>query len=137
MGLNDHLDKRNKTPKPKNAKPSTASYGEWRGFINVHLTDAVKKQWFQWAADTTTFYGELEQMCRDGYKITLKWEERNDAFSAFATPKDSDHDNAGWGLSERAGDPFTALHRLVYIHSVVLSRDWDGYKSQTTYTDNW
>lgn len=100
----------------------------WQGFINVHLSDAVKKKaaeyWQQQDFLAVTVARSLEQ----GYRITLKYEPNSQSFSAFMTHTDPQHKDAGWGLSERAGDWVKALQRIMYIHHVVLDGDWDNAK---------
>lgn len=137
MGTNDHVEKKSKGSTKRTLATHANSGYQWHGFVNVSLTDAVKKKWFDWAARPEQFFAALEQMIRDGYKVTIKHEERTDAFSAFVTPASGEHQNSGWGLSERAGDPYTALNRVVYIHAVVLGGDWDSYKFETGYADTW
>lgn len=137
MGTNDHLDKRNNAKKAQAKKGTPSGFTEWQGFINVELPPGAKKAWLAWHELGTPLTDALDRMLLDGYKITLKYEEKNDAYSAFCTGSTSDHHNAGWGLSERAGSSATALSRMVYIHAVVLNGDWDPYKSQRQPDDRW
>jgi len=124
-----------KKPAPRNA-PSNG-FGKWQGWVNVSLPAGAKAQWMAWAQEPDKFFSALSAMLSDGYKITLKWEENNATYSSFATPADASHVDAGWGLSERAGDPYTALNRLVYIHAVVLGGDWSPYKTPVGWNDKW
>jgi len=137
MGSNSRTNRKAEEARPARSNGNGANSGQWQGFVNVHLPDGAKEKWFRWMSEKTAFYDAFAQMCVDGYKITVKYEVQNDCYSAFATGSTSDHHDAGWGLSERAGDPFTALSRLVYIHAVVLSRDWSPYKSAPVYEDRW
>lgn len=137
MGTGDQ--KYEKRSRAVNKRAGGASNGAdgWHGWVNVTLTDDAKKQWFKWSQVPENFYGAFDALVRDGYKVTVKYEDDKDAFSAFVTPAARDHSNAGWGLSQRAGDPFTAVHRVVYVHAVVLAGDWDGYKTPVGWSDDW
>jgi len=137
MAHDSKYEKRARSRSVQNNRSAQAAPGSWQGWVNVALPDGAKKQWFEWSKDPAHFFDAFAAMCFDGYKLTIKWEERSSAYSAFCTPADGGHRDAGWGLSERAGDPFTALNRLVYIHAVILGGDWQPYKQPTGYHDDW
>lgn len=100
----------------------------WQGFINVNLNEATKKkaaEYFQ----RPNFVGDgIDQLLQQGYRLTLKYDLNSGGFSAFVTPVDASHKDAGWGLSERAGSWFRAVERIIYIHFVVLDGEWDNAK---------
>lgn len=137
MGSNSRQNRRAEAAKPSSRQAKGVGSGEWQGFVNVTLPPGAKQAWQAWHEMGTPLTDGLDRMLLDGYKITLKYEEQNDCYSAFCTGATSDHNNSGWGLSERSGSSAVALSRLVYIHTVVLNGDWDAYKTAPTPYNRW
>lgn len=110
---------------------------EWHGFVNIALTDADKARAAAWYTDVSNVDRAVDAALRQGYRITLKMEGSQTTYSAFMTPADSGHENAGWGLSERAGDWWRALCRLMFIHAICLETDWSANKGDVADVGDW
>lgn len=92
-------------------------------FVNVNLEpaqrDALKAA--DWGIDQ--FESAFAALCADGYSLKLRYDERNDCFSAWLLPAPhSKHD--GMILSGRGSTPMKAIKQLCYIHFKVLEGDW-------------
>lgn len=110
----------------------------WQGFINVNLNEATKKKAAEYFARQNFVEDGVAGLLDAGYRLTLKYEINSGAFSAFVTPVDPKHKDAGWGLSERAGSWTRAVERIIYIHFVVLDGEWDNAKQmELPGVDDW
>jgi len=134
------MAKKSNSPLPPVARGNNGRFNsasEWRGFVNVYLTDADKAKASTWYTDINNVDRAVDAALRQGYRITLKMEGSQTTYSAFMTPADSQHENAGWGLSERAGDWWRALCRLMFIHAVCLQSDWSANKGEIADVGDW
>jgi hypothetical protein len=109
----------------------------WHGFINVYLDSAAKQKAHDVYSDAAWVDSAVDAALGAGYRITLKMDTQSGAFSAFMTPTSPTHENAGWGLSERASSWWKALCRMLYIHHVVLDGNWAGSKDGAFVDDEW
>lgn len=107
------------------AKSSTGSRGsadnaEFRGYINLSLSDAEKAEWAVWAAKPDVWDCLCAQVAL-GINVSVKREKGGELFVASATQRDSTSPNAGLVVTARGKDAGVALTRVLYC-LVVLSR---------------
>lgn len=98
-------------------------------FVNVQLDqaqrDSIKAN--VWTIDSLD--NALNDLLADGYKITLRYDERNDCFAAWLiAPTKSE--NSGYILSGRGSTPHKALKQAAYIHYAVLEKMWGADHGQ-------
>lgn len=124
MGVNDReLDKRNAAKTKRQAKKKPES--QWRGFVSLELTqpqkDAVK---VLRAEQMGRVWTNVLDMLGEGYKLSLSWDDYNQAFIASMTGKPECGRNAGLTLTARGGVIEGAVAALWYKHNDVLGGDW-------------
>lgn len=93
---------------------------EFKGYINLTLSDAQKSSYPQWVA-SAAFPRQLEGFTADGINFSLKIEPKGGGFLASATQRRVGSPNAGYCVTARAKDAVTALGRCVYCVT-ILSR---------------
>lgn len=95
---------------------------KWRGFVEVDLKEedkkAIKKR--KWSAADCMAY--LEELAKHNYKVSISLDTNNDAYIVSATGKD---ENAGWTMSQRHGNLWTAINAHAYAHLEVTFGDWE------------
>lgn len=111
-------------PAPKR-KPVGEDYdATFRGFINLNLSDAHKREFPPWVAATDV--GEvLSRHCTDGVVVSIKVDTRSGGFMASGTHRRASSVNAGLAVTARASDPVTAFHRLLYMLEILPSDGWE------------
>lgn len=112
-------------------KKSSSSTGNsdlipFKGFVNYTPSDSDKKE-FDHARSTKDIAGLYwARVCEAGYKLSTVYVEKNHCHSATLFCKDTASDFAGYCLSVRAGDPITAVERLLWVHCDKLREDWSN-----------
>lgn len=109
----------------------------WQGFINVYLDEKLKAAALGWYSEAENVDRAMNALLAAGYRCTFKFEENTGAYSCFITPTSATHENAGWGLSERASSWYKALCRVLYIHHVCLGGDWSSHKGPSFVEEDW
>lgn len=95
-------------------------------FVQLELDKAQLAQLKEYCVDPLDLDAELSSMLSTGTKITVKWDERNKCYVAFAFAQD-DSDNAGYILTGRGGGVSRALRQLAFKDRVLLDGDWPNY----------
>lgn len=110
---------------------------KWQGYVNYTPTEQDRAGLS--AAIDGGFDAEHEsmQIMREGYRLSMGFDEYHGCYSASLYCQNSSSTNAGWNLSVRATDPFTAFTRLVYLHVYVLGGDWNTAQSGGWSDENW
>jgi hypothetical protein len=108
-----HSTKRKASPPP--FKPNQ--------FVNVTITAieqaAIKAANF----DLPTMDESLNALFSDGYKLSLRYDERNDCFCAWLIGAVGSA-NVGLTLTGRGSTVSKSIKQLLYIHHVMLEKDW-------------
>jgi hypothetical protein len=98
-------------------------------FVNINLTPeqkALVKQ-SEWSIESLD--NSLNDLLGSGYKVTLRYDERNDCFACWLIAPDYG-DNKGWILPGRGSTPHKALKQACYIHYAVLEKIWGADQGQ-------
>lgn len=92
-------------------------------FVNTSLDDDVKAKIKEAPWDIEAFNNAMVKLMSDGYKLTVRYDAKNDCFAAWlvAPPNGS---NKGYILAGRGSTPFKAVKQVSYIHFVVYDGDW-------------
>jgi hypothetical protein len=109
--------------KPAAKKPAGAA---WTTFVEISLADYKLEQIEQAFGDPEKVFEAVESMARDGYRISLSYNEQNDAIIASVTCKDDASPNAGCTYTSFAGDWLSALRVAAFKHYVVAAQVWVG-----------
>lgn len=102
---------------------ASAKDAEFQGFINVTLSDEEKREFVNWIP-TTDLGSLLEAMLDEGNVLSVKQDKKGKGYAAAVTSRWAGSVNAGWCVNMRAGDPTTAIQRVVFVVTVLLGMDW-------------
>lgn len=94
---------------------------EFRGYINLELSDAQKQTYTAWAT-SASFWEALEGFTHDGVNISLKRERKTGGFIASATQRDPNSPNAGLCVTARGKDAATAWGRVLFCLTVLSKK---------------
>lgn len=93
-------------------------------FININLTDAQNEDKAVLIPDYQAVFNRVQEEVENGYRFTVKWDERGNCVACFMQCIDPQHDNAGFILAGRGRTASSALRECLYIHSHVLGANW-------------
>jgi hypothetical protein len=88
-----------------------------------------KKEIKAWLPTFDEIDNLLLKLCEEGYRVTLRFDDRNDAFACWINPTGDEHLNAGLTLSGRGSTPLKALKQALYIHN-LFEGDWANNYAQ-------
>lgn len=129
-----------KEPRKKKSAVSAYSGGgrvEWKGYINIPLVEADKRHFQQWKAQPDIVNEAFHTTLADGYKLSVDYQGREDAFRASLYCQNVDFPEAGYCLSIYAGDYWEALIRVLYVHSVKCQGSWERYIGRRSVVEDW
>jgi hypothetical protein len=129
-------DYKNSTDKRRTDGRAGGSLARGDEFINLELDAAQADECRAFRKDPVAVNLILTEMLEDGYKITCRYDSRNECYACFAFAED-DSDNAGYILTGRGGSGMSALAELLYKHAQVLERSWvrAAERTKRRYTD--
>lgn len=106
------------------AKKAKLTFGDFR-FIQRRLSRDEKDDFLQRLSNNEFNYEHLDAFVRQGYKVSFKFNEKQDSFNCTVIASNADSVNAGLMLSSFAEDVFTALSLCTYKHTVLAENgDW-------------
>lgn len=117
--------KRKDAGSTRKEQKDVADEAEFRGFLNVNLTDAQKSTFDKWCEGTGA-WETLHGMVGNGVVVSVKTDARGGGFIASATQRRADSPNAGLCVTARAGEPPKALLRLLFTLAILGHSDrWE------------
>lgn len=112
--------------KTKAVATSAKKNNQWTTFVEISLAghdlEAVNAEY----GDPERLFDAVQEMVGGGYRVSLSYNEQNDAMIASATCKDDDSVNSGCTFTSFAQDWVTALRIMCYKHFVVTGQVWVG-----------
>jgi hypothetical protein len=102
-------------------------------FVNVALTDDDKQRIKLSLWDVDKFDVACENVLRAGYKISVKFDDRNDCFACWLVAPDASM-NKGCILAGRGSTAGKAIKQAMFIHFVLLEQNWiegEGIQRET------
>lgn len=123
--------------KSSNSRGSDKGFQRDDEFVNVELNDEQADACRLFRRDLTEVNLVLTEMLEDGYKISARYDDRNECYAAFAFAA-ADSDNQGYILSGRGGSGLSALAELLFKHAHVVERNWPAFaaRSRRRYSDD-
>jgi hypothetical protein len=97
---------------------------EWKGYVNLSLSEEQKAGFGVWAADTDIWENAVPTLIERGYVLSVAYDDYNQSVVAGLYCVNVADENAGWKLTARGEYPDVALARLIYIHLVLLEGNW-------------
>lgn len=121
----------------RKSNPKGGSY-EFKGFVNLKLTDADKEHIRTALEEQNTIEETLSPLIEDGYKISLRYDASNKCYLAAASPTDNEHTNAGYTLSARGPSLEGAVAALYYkINVIAEGGSWESAAVATGGGETW
>lgn len=102
---------------------------EWKGFVNVNLTQEQKEAFAAWDIQDADVWDGLATYAQTGYKVQLSFNRQNDKFNCTFTGQSSCGDNSGYAVSAFANSPYQACRVGLFKVSSVLPEVWSEYDS--------
>lgn len=106
--------KKSKAPVRKNTNPN------FRGFLNIQLSDEDKAIIKSTTYDLSDFTTDLDKWVDNGYKFTFSHDDYNHCFQCIATPQDADHVDYGIMMSGRGSTAIKSFKQWVYIQTRLI-----------------
>lgn len=128
-----------KTVKSRNTGSSKNS-GDNRNlpdFVSCELSDEQKKHVKAHLPAMDQALDSVDRFVRDGYKLSIRFEDRSMAYAVWLTGPEKDSTNSGLVLSARGPSLVAALGVLLYKHFEVLQEDWTSADVQLSKRDSW
>ncbi len=100
---------------------------EFRGYVNYSPTQQDKAEFDTWASSGEVWYDAVPSLLQSNYKLSVAYDDNNEAFRASVFAQNPADVNAGWCLTMRAADPVTAIMRVLFVHEVVMGGDWSDW----------
>ncbi len=126
MPSNERLKGRSASDEPTRYRKGAARDSE---FVDLELTKDQKAAVREMYDNLDAVDAALQALFSDGTKVTLRWDDRNNCFAAFAFAAEGTQ-NEGLILTGRGGGVTRALRQLVYKHTVILDGDWGAWKNR-------
>jgi hypothetical protein len=114
----------------KNGSRKKRQRADWKGYVNVYLSDDEKKRIKDEDAGLDELMLWAAGMVSLGYRFTLSWDDYSDCFKAQMSGDFVDlGDNAGKAISFRHVEPEIAIAALRYAIDELFGRgDWKDEK---------
>lgn len=122
-GLSEEQQRMRRESREKVERLVSAKDAEFQGFINVTLSDEEKREFVEWV-ETIDLGALLASMLDEGNVLSVKQDKKGKGYASAITSRWAGSVNAGWCVNMRAGDPTTAIQRVVFVVSVILGMDW-------------
>jgi hypothetical protein len=113
-GTQNGVDK----PHKKQGAVGTVDNAQFRGYINLNLSDDQKAAYETWAA-SASFWEALEYNVSSGVNLSLKVDPKGGGFLASATQRRESSPNAGLCVTARGRDAGTAWGRVLYCLTIL------------------
>lgn len=109
---------------------------EFKGYINLDLSDADKERFGFWitSPEATEMF---DAAVTDGVNISVKIDPKGTGFIASATQRREDSPNAGLCVTARARAPELAMWRVVFCLALLYAGgDWESTQPRAN-PDRW
>lgn len=106
-------------------------------FVSCELTDEQKKHVKAHLPQITEALDSVDRLVRDGFKLSVRFEDRSVAYACWLTGPEKDSDCSGLVLSARGPSLVAALGVLLYKHFEILHEDWRVADVQGQQRDSW
>lgn len=108
----------------QNGNSNGAARPPFKGFVNYTPTSDDKRGFDDYLASGHDPILELDRVLDAGIKLSVSLDKTNVAAVASLYDNNPKSPSAGYVLSSRGGDAFTAIRRVIFLHLVILESDW-------------
>lgn len=109
------------------SKPKDEPKFEWKGFINVRLSEEQKAAFLEWDVQDSDVWDGVATYAEGGYKFNVSYSATNSSFNCTITGQPATGANSGWAVSSFAKTPYDAVRVALYKVSAVLPDVWGTY----------
>jgi len=106
--------------------------GDFKGFIEYRFEDSEKATFKKFVQDTAAVDSLIVKTVEADYRLTVAYDDYNEAYQCSVSTKDDSNTNAGYILVGRGADWFTAVAQAVFKHWHVMAGDWSKFSRQRT-----
>lgn len=104
-------------------------------FVNYELNPEERADCKLWATEGQDLDLYTKASCEEGYRFSIKWDDRSKAFACFMSAYgDAGKYNGGLMNTGRGSTPLKALRQVLYKHLVVFDKEWGGYAEATDWS---
>jgi len=114
-------------PVKKPSKKPPSANPDFRGFININLTDEDKSSIKSITYEPSDAFMDLDRLSDDGFKLTFSYDDYNRCYQVIAARKDRDNPDYGIMLAARGSTALKALRQWMYIQDRLIG--------ESTWTD--
>lgn len=108
----------------------------WLGFVSIDLSDTDRASLAQLHFEAEDAFSFLEEMCDDGYKVTVSEDGAHSCYICSATGRTPDNQNRGYTLSGRGKTFLGSVASLAYKHITLCERGaWTNYGGSSASPD--
>lgn len=98
---------------------------EFRGYINVNLSDEQKENYVAWAT-SSSYADAFEYQVSIGVNVSVKRSLKEGCYIASGTQRDESSPNAGLCVTARGKEAGVALGRLMFILTLLTKKErWE------------
>lgn len=111
---------------PKKSKQVGKDFNaEFRGYINLNLSDGDKEQWSKFH-DTPHVGAWFDSAVADGVNTSTKFEAKTNTFMSSGTQRRADSPNAGLVVTARGASATISFSRLMFILMLLSEHErWE------------
>lgn len=110
----------------KKPNPAPARGNQWTEFVDIPLSEDDFDEIGKAFPDFDAVNEAVTELVEKGYRVSLSFNQGNDAFIASVTCKDTESPNNGKTFNAFAGSWLEALQCALYKHYVKTGRVWGG-----------
>lgn len=114
---------------------NTSGQGDWKGFINIPLSDDHKNLIRTGAFSLDEGLETIREMLAEGHKISVSLNREQNSVTAAATGVGEHCPNEGYTLSAFAADFTDAITVLAFKHTVIAKGDWSAFRQMKEDSD--
>lgn len=113
-----------------NRKSNSKNPSDWQrfDFVEIRVGEQEKKDFHaKLTKDPNHFLGEVDNLTKNGYKVSLSYDTNNSCIIASLTCKEPNDPNFNNVLTARASEVWEALSLVMYKHMYMCDDgDWGG-----------
>jgi len=126
---------RNKNGKEiKNWKDPRANYPKpdfkQSEFVQYELTKEQQAQCKFWDVTLSELFAAMIKLTESGYKVTLRYDDRNKCQACWIIAPPGEHKNAGMILPGRGTTPEKAFKQCLFKHFNLFGEEWPSPMSK-------
>ena len=104
-------------------KPKKILNPDFRGFVNIQVTEELKKFLKAMEFSEGAFVNGLFKLINEGYSVKFSYDDYNHCFQAVMTGQAKEHADYGVFLSGRGSTPEKAFKQMSYFFFEICGQE--------------